>query len=241
MKNRRQNQEALTSFLGRRLKNAPRSAVADRLPSAGLANTSWLVTLAMALFLFINHPSHAQGNLLLNGDFSAGGGSLTNWSVGWNNYFSPGSSPPAPSNSGPAGSLSALFQGEFYLYLGQTISTTPGTVYDIRLWVSKDCAPAYQGIFDVWSDFQTIQTPLLPGTTGAGYVDYQETATSSTTTFAIVAQCMNPSCRVGLADISITPVTQNALISETPEPASAAILGLGAIFILASRKSRSLK
>ena len=38
-----------------------------------------------------NTVGHAQGNIILNGNFAGGGGSYTNWTVSWHNLMFNGS------------------------------------------------------------------------------------------------------------------------------------------------------
>jgi hypothetical protein len=99
----------------------------------------------IALF-FVATASHAQGNLLVNGSFEGGGGSLNGWTTQpFNNI--PGAFFPRSSGAGnlgitniPDGSNYALFIDALgngnYLNetssLSQTVSTTPGQFYSLN-------------------------------------------------------------------------------------------------------------
>jgi len=185
-------------------------------------------------------------NLLVNGDFEStsisGGMSfenpgstvITNWVVG------------GPSNvdlirdgwTAQSGFQSIDLNGWGASSIGQSVSLSAGTTYNVSFWVAGNTETRWYSTSSVKSMNVFIGTDLLAGnvtfdTTGKSGTDmgwekreYSFVASSTQNYFLNFVSTMDSPMGMALDNVSITAVSNNAGNNAVPEPSEWAVMGL---------------
>ena len=194
--------------------------------------------LSLGLVLAFGTSAFAQ-QLVANGNFATDdetGWTLINASSGSEQGIGqlsgdPGNSQYSPSTFGWYGAAVAFEDDVLY----QTLATTAGQTYNLVL--NYETFNTNNSGLDIWwntNSFTTgtgnVYTATDPGVDETWeQLSFQVTATGSTTTLAVGAY--NVPSGLYITDVGVTP-------SSTPEPASMAVLGLGAFALIRRRRNR---
>jgi hypothetical protein len=165
----------------------------------------------------------SASNIVVNGDFETG--DFTGWTQS-GNTGSTGVDNTAHSGTfgasfGPAGSLG---------FLTQTLTTVAGSSYDLNFWLADEGGT--QSAASVTFDGKELLSMTDPGGFGYQLFSYSVVASGATTDLQFAFR-QDPAF-FHLDDVSVT-----AAATETPEPATAAVmfLGIGALMIYRKRQS----
>jgi Protein of unknown function (DUF642)/PEP-CTERM motif len=202
--------------------------------------TNYYLILLLATLCLSATPVQAQGNLVVNGSFEANGGSLSSWSVVYNQFHigvGVGSTPDAPD-----GNYIAYFSS-YGGTISQVLSTVPGAYYDLTFsaldFEGNNSAGVSAGSLSVELNFTA---PVVPLGSFVGNTNWQSFAftfeassTQTTLTFGAATQydIVNDYYgTVNLDDIAVTAV---------PEPSIVALLGIGLAGVFICRRLIRLK
>lgn len=171
-------------------------------------------------------------NLVSNCGFETG--AFTGWTIGGNvlnpagNYYGVDAFDANSGNFGAYVSQDFLDAGTTPVTLSETLTSTPGTVYNVVFWLEQDTAPTvgYTHLFNAsWGGTTFLSvTPTvgLPGTVGAfTQYTFSETATGPSTTLKFTFE--NDDNYWSFDDVSVSVAT--------PEP-STGLLGAIALALM---------
>jgi|SRR5579871_5826743 len=166
-------------------------------------------------------------NLVNNPGFETG--DLTGWTVNHAGGFSGvGTSPGSPHSGSYSLYLGATSSGDAE-DISQSITTVTGAQYLVSFWAydeygANDPAAGLNVTFGGNSVFGGIPNPST-------YAQYSGTFTATGTSTTLDVNGWETSAYINVDDISVTRV-------QTPEPASMAVLGLGALALIRRRRNR---
>jgi hypothetical protein len=165
----------------------------------------------------------SASNIVVNGDFETG--DFTGWTQS--------------GNTGSTGVDTAAHSGTFGAYFGpvgslgfltQTLTTIAGSSYDLNFWLANDGGTPTST--SVTFDGKQLMSMTDAGSFGYQLFSYSVVASGATADLQFAFQQDPAYFRID--DISVT-----AAATETPEPATAAVmfLGVGALMIYRKRQS----
>jgi hypothetical protein len=189
-----------------------------------------MFAMAAGVLVYTAQPLHAD-NIVINGSFENG---MTGWNAN--------APDPYPFNvlvdspSGPIGAYVRGADGDYYALfddwntasLDQTLSTTPGTSYEVNFWINDQYGNS--DLVVNWGSTQLLHVPSTYSNSqaNAGWIDFDFVvpAGSTSTDLYFAASSDN---YLGLDDVSVTCV---------PEPVTLSLLTLGGLALLRRRSHR---
>jgi len=201
-----------------------------------------LSLIGSALILFASLGTAKAQNLLVNGDFSAGGGSLNNWTVQYaaqNSYLVVGSD--IGTSGAPYLGYAAEFgaEGPALDYIEQSFTSTPGDTYQLTFLLLTYTDPD-----DVEpNDFQANLGGMLNPTsiTNGTTLDIPNTNTDQFNQFTVNFMATSDSTTVIFGGFNGSDTFNDLAavsVEEVPEPSTYALL-LGGLGLLAFWRRRT--
>lgn len=184
------------------------------------------------MFGAVSSAGAGPSNLVTNGSFEqtttvAGSGWTTGGAFISEGYDFMVDTDPTNAQQGNASFAGGAIGG--YGYLSQTIATTAGANYDIRLWLANPSGFADGTAFQVlWNGAELYS---LTDITSAGYTEI---------TLNAMATAPSTTLSLGLRDDSFFLNVDSVAVSTVPEPSTAALLFVGLSCVLARRRSRGI-
>jgi hypothetical protein len=194
-------------------------------------------------------PSLCDGaplHLVSNCGFETG--DFQDWTLGGNtanpggNYYGVDSFDANSGNYGAYMSQDYIDGGTAPVDLSQTITTTPGVLYDITFWLEQDTAPtlgythAFSAAWGGTTILSLTPTVAVPGPVGS-FTEYSfaETAPAASTTLTFAFE--NDDNYWSFDDVAVVPAATPA----TPEPSTGLLAGVVmSVLLLLWRRSSSI-